>query len=681
MTTLYSILAQVGPALEPARSKSLDYALLTGLVLLLAGAVAVGLRDMLRLSWTRLWALAALTFRESIRRRVLLLIPGAMAAIVAIGAFQRSFDEVGQIHQLTATCIRVASGLTLLLMILLSAFAFPREIESRTIYSLLTKPVSRLEVFLGKVLGLWLVALSVMAIMGAFSYGYLQLRESQLSYQARQRLANQPKDVEPVLQQHLKMGLLTAANYIDAPVPQVHPIVPYEYSELPRKWMITGRGYLGLYSIKVPPLTERAARYELRLRLDIPQAGSLDKIMPVVRLFVPSLTSDNKVPAWQPPRAVELAGWTAGLWKPLEFEHFHLSPDGKVWEGAVDLEPGLLLAMGQLTTQLAFSVDVNSQTPRLAGLIQPLPAEAPRAVHGLELVPVLVEKTADTPAQYGKPIRPEKLSLFPRAQATARFSVAGSPESGPIEVAEYVFNDIPLKDLPDGDVVVRLRINVDQNDSRAVITAYPSFGKPAHLSAAVSKRLGAYVVVPRKIVEAGLLKLQIRPQRMDDVFVLSADSVRLVTKPTGFAPNLVKSLLICQVQAMIVVALGVMASVFLSWPVALLLTSVLLIAGNLLDMVRGMLANPGGFSVFAVTGEDKSIDFASQAGNEFFKQSSRLVERIVPDFTRFDPVGFIGQGLNTPWATIGSNATWALIYIGVAMAIGYLALHFKEVAK
>ena len=71
----------------------------------------------------------------------------------------------------------------------------------------------------------------------------------------------------------------------------------------------------------------------------------------------------------------------------------------------------------------------------------------------------------------------------------------------------------------------------------------------------------------------------------------------------------------------------------------------------------------------------------SQAGNEFFKYSSRLIERIVPDFTRFDPQAFIGQGLNIPWSTIGADALWALAYMGVAVAIGYLTLHFKEVAK
>jgi len=267
-----------------------------------------------------------------------------------------------------------------------------------------------------------------------------------------------------------------------------------------------------------------------------------------------------------------------------------------------------------------------------------------------------------------------------------RFPLNGSPAGGPTEVAEYQFHDLRLDRLPEGDLVFQMRFSVDKNSpaavqARAVIVVVGPSGPGKPIFASPSTRMSSFIRVNRDLVRDGRLTIQIRPESRDDTFALSTDSVRLVDRPTPVAVNLAKSMMICQIEAMVVVALGVMGSVVLSWPVALLLTSVLLIAGNLLDMVRGLLTSPGGATIFAVTGEDKAIDLASQVGNEFFKHSARVVERIVPDFTRFDPQAFVGQGLNIPWATLGVDVAWAAAYLGVAMAIGYLALHFKEVAK
>ncbi|MDD4889427.1 MAG: ABC transporter permease subunit [Phycisphaerae bacterium] len=664
-------------------------------------AIAFGLRDILRFSPMRLWALAHQTFRESVRRRVLLLIPVFMALIVIFGLFQRGSDAIGvsDIHQATETCIRVSSALTLLLMILLSAFSFPREFESRTIYSLVTKPVTRLEVFLGKLLGLWLLAVFVLAVMGAFSYGYLRVRASQLAGRAQATLDQQGRDYQkylvassrpdavsfakleryeppdPSLEHQVKTGLLTAMNYIDSAPVRVHPTVPAEYQTRPRRWVLSGRGYVGVYVTPLPPVEARTANFALLATADVPSADPDETITAEVRMLLREDAKPNPgMPAWHPPAAIEAGGWPLGVGEPIPVP-MKRGPDG-LWHGVAELRGEFIQAIGPVN-HIGMSFELPGRLIRLVGLL-PAP-ERGSDPPGVVLIPQTATGLKDA-------LHPTSLQVFPRSRSAVRFTISGPSPAAPEEVADYRFENINMDQLPDGPLVFQLRFNFDKGSPlgtplRAIITAVNAAGRTLRLEAYPNKQLGSFVRVPRDFVDGPTLVLQIRPEHDEDSFNLAQRSIRLLAQPTGFAANLAKSLAVCLLQSFVVVAIGVMASVFLSWPVALLLTSVVLVAGNLIDMVRGILTQPGGADVFEVTGEDRSIDLVSRAANEFFKQASRVIEAIVPNFTRFDPVAYIGQGLNIPWQTIQSNAMSALLYLGVAMAIGYLVLRFKEVAR
>ena len=693
-----------------------------GFVALLAGAaIIVAIRDIIRLSVSRLWALAMQTFRESVRRRVLLLIPGAMALIVVIGLFHHAPAsaaqslqdvgfQVGELHQDIGLCITTSSALTLLLMILLSAFAFPREIESRTIYSLLTKPVTRLEVFLGKTLGLWMVAGVILAAMGLFSLGYLNVRAAHLTGEARRELAEQqvrydryqaqqratsqpdirglnprvarPADAVPpdaTLAEQLDLGLLRSANYVDPQHIRIRPLPPDDLAGRHREWMLTGRGYIGLYVFDLPEGSVSPTGYHIDFRLDIPRLSNDDPVSPraQVQLFITDLPADAQIQTGTPPRAIQFAGWKVALTEPMQANLNH-TPDG-LWAGSIELA-GNMQSLAKVS-QLAVSIEPVVNANRLVGLVPPAAAGAAAEEPGMFLR-----------AYTGLAMRifPSRLFVFPRSQAMQRFPVSGTPRGFQhefkAEVAEYTFDDIPLDRLPPGDLVFRLDFTVDKGsslsvDTRAVVTAISPSGRSEEQFVIPSTRMGCFVRVKRDLVENGRLTLHVRPELADDSFTLSARSVRLEGPTAPFAVNLFKSLLVSMLEAMMVVAMGVMASVFLSWPVALLFTAVLLIAGNLLGMVRGMLTMPGGMNVFTVRGEDKSLDMLSQAGNVFFRESSRAMDKLIPDFTRFDPQAFISQGLAIPWAMLGDNALWAAAYLGVALAVGYLTLHFKEVAR
>src|SRR3954471_23784564 len=147
---------------------------LAGIILVLG--LAVGLVDLQRFSLKRIWAISGVCFDESIRRRVLWITPLAILGVIVVSQLQRPLDEQDAIRQTTKFCIFATGLLVALTTIILACTNLPREIENRVIYTVVTKPTTRLEIVIGKVLGFARVALGILLIMGVFSYAYLSLR-------------------------------------------------------------------------------------------------------------------------------------------------------------------------------------------------------------------------------------------------------------------------------------------------------------------------------------------------------------------------------------------------------------------------------------------------------------------------------------------------------------------------
>ncbi len=102
------------------------------------------------------------TFREAVRRKILhaLLI---LTLIIIAATSMFSFFELGvQVKFLKDMSLAVISLFGMLITIVVAVNQIPREIEWRTIYPLLAKPVKRGEFLLGKFLGcIWVIFLNV----------------------------------------------------------------------------------------------------------------------------------------------------------------------------------------------------------------------------------------------------------------------------------------------------------------------------------------------------------------------------------------------------------------------------------------------------------------------------------------------------------------------------------------
>src|SRR5690242_8470835 len=145
-------------------------------VIVLVGLFVIGLRDVTRFSLKRIWAISSVNFAESIRRRVLLITPLAIIGVIIVSQLQHPVDEADAIRQTIKFCLFATGMVVTVVTIILACTNLPKEIENRVIYTVVTKPTTRLEIVLGKILGFARVSATILVIMGVFTWGYLELR-------------------------------------------------------------------------------------------------------------------------------------------------------------------------------------------------------------------------------------------------------------------------------------------------------------------------------------------------------------------------------------------------------------------------------------------------------------------------------------------------------------------------
>ena len=125
--------------------------------------------DLPKMSFRRIFAVAKLAVKESIRKKILVLIAIFIVAMMFAGWYlDPNADYPARLYLsfvLTAT-----NYLVLLLGLFISCFSIPADIKSRTIYTITTKPVRPLELFLGRVFGFAAIGTLILAIMGLLSY-------------------------------------------------------------------------------------------------------------------------------------------------------------------------------------------------------------------------------------------------------------------------------------------------------------------------------------------------------------------------------------------------------------------------------------------------------------------------------------------------------------------------------
>ncbi|MBI2469717.1 MAG: ABC transporter permease subunit [Planctomycetes bacterium] len=125
--------------------------------------------------------IAGHTFREVLRKKILHVLIGLGIMIIAVSPFIPTTDEPdARVKMMLVVFFQVVVLLCIVGIIFLSATSLPHEIEDRTIYGILSKPVSRLKIVAGKITGFALLSAFLLIILGLLNVVAIQRIASKL---------------------------------------------------------------------------------------------------------------------------------------------------------------------------------------------------------------------------------------------------------------------------------------------------------------------------------------------------------------------------------------------------------------------------------------------------------------------------------------------------------------------
>jgi hypothetical protein len=140
-----------------------------------AAILAVGVpfaRGLFDLSFRRTWAIALLTIKEVVRRRILWVF-ALIGLLFLFGAWFLDTKPEDQLQSYVKTSYFAMAVLVLFTGGLLASFTIPTDIRQLTIHTVVTKPVEKFEIVLGRFLGHVVVMTAALFVMATLSLGYV----------------------------------------------------------------------------------------------------------------------------------------------------------------------------------------------------------------------------------------------------------------------------------------------------------------------------------------------------------------------------------------------------------------------------------------------------------------------------------------------------------------------------
>ena len=128
--------------------------------------------DIPKTSFRRIGAISRLAIKEAIRKKVLVVVAVFVIAIMFAGWYLDPKAEYPA-RLYISFVLSSTNYVVLVLGLFLSCFSLPADIKSRTIYTIVTKPVRPTEIFLGRVFGFVAVGTLVLALLGVISYQFV----------------------------------------------------------------------------------------------------------------------------------------------------------------------------------------------------------------------------------------------------------------------------------------------------------------------------------------------------------------------------------------------------------------------------------------------------------------------------------------------------------------------------
>jgi hypothetical protein len=660
--------------------------------------------------FSRVWAVARTTCLEAWAGRVWLLpvLWLIVASVLMLAA--RPFDESERMGLYVRTLLSTQEVLLLIMMFVMACISLPRERERKIVITNASKPLSRLEIVLGKMVGFAAVSAGALALMGLASLIILLAADRRLRSRALENYQIQQQDyryaiAKPQPGQAVRMpnesllllheqGSLFAYNFIKVPSENFSILGSFDTATNPPTRWIRGGSYEKI-SYRFSPriiAPENAffrpvgirPRFEFFFPANFRFTDSRD-----VKINVSAYCSQShRVPPARPQEKVlTLDAHGAALWEPDNPDELFTPVD----------DTGQLLAdaAGNQGDNGEVTVEVRCTTPDV--LLQVLEGAAPDANGNW---PADAEfNVVCRPEPRGPLIVPPLPNPVTRGfERYDRQEVAG-PKAGErvVERAIYRFAGGSLRNVPvDAQGNFTLTVQLETHKAE-----HPERPTHVNLDFFSTDRPGVapYQVRNLEIQEKRVMHVAVPasslgdpdPAKRGDMYVavgtfdqghslsLIEDSVRIELPQTFFFINLLQSEAVIFLEAVLLIVVCVMCSVRLGWPIAMLCAAVCLFFGYFVDFIAS-LQNYGGLMAlnYRPTGYNPTVyHLFDQAANVLWKVMA-FISALAPDFTIFRPAQYIANLQHMPWIVLGWNLFNTVVFALPCLALAFLFFRKQE---
>lgn len=125
----------------------------------------------------RIWALTMSTVTQLLRMRILVFLLVISAVVVAASFAFPTFNAAQQLKMLKDVCFGLEQLFAYVIAMVATALLLPKDVEDRTLYTILAKPVPRLDYLLGKFLGVMLVVAGGLLLLDVVLSGVLWIKQ------------------------------------------------------------------------------------------------------------------------------------------------------------------------------------------------------------------------------------------------------------------------------------------------------------------------------------------------------------------------------------------------------------------------------------------------------------------------------------------------------------------------
>ena len=677
--------------------------------ILVVGLLMAGIGDLARFSFTRIWAISGVCFQESIRRRVLWITPLAIAGVIVAVQLLNPLDAQDAIRQTIKYSLFATGTLVVLVTIIMACTSLPKEIDNRVIFTIVTKPVTRLEIVLGKIVGFGRVSALLLGIMGLFTMGYAQIRASHLRADARGRIeslnVNDPS--RPTLEHYAKFGLLQSKAY-------AWPVDFQQFARVPMpqdtvRWMSGNDEEGALVGFDLPA--------EMFPEADAATGTTPDNGGLIVQGHIQYEFHEGHQD-WHP------TPFPGDLPNPAVFKGLSLKERGRP---AVSLD---ILGSDKFnlipTAELPNGGNVLLSTSKEG--VQDLLQIKSRPLDRLYQIPqehrrIFVKVTGSGPIRYG--IGRDSLRLFsPRLKSLGKSGIIDPLMESDGKIAWPVFRGRELQgaqqlrggaDLqkvatgvfafrnthpPSGSATVPIELRVGIEGSGEEVSALEAITRA--VVQIVNKQTGqvtptiefpiesnrtAFFNVPVDALTGGDFDVQLRCLGPGHYLIIrgatAQRTLQLVTANEPFAFNLFKSLLVMWLMSVLVVMVAIFCSTFVSWPIAVVLTVVILLAHWGAQQIADSSGPGAGAQImkdFFPSNSDPARLKAFTSAIDGLTRLLNIVSKVLPDISQFSATEDIERGVSiAPRVLLESIKVIAAFGLPLTV-LAYVFLKRKEVA-